>query len=784
MSTTNFRAGMDIRQVLTKVSLLVLVIGFCCENTSQVAELAPTLSLKNVEGVYVPFQNGIPVPAFEKQNRTQINLAGTWKKQRFSADHDLTLRQRDAANYAALLFEAGDRYKANFDDSGWEDMSLPAVENQMNAYEVTPEYYEDGIWYRRHFSVPDSLDNYFAKLIFYAVNYVADVWLNGHYLGYHEGGYTPFAFDASPFLRTDTVNVLAVRVDNVPWGTRQDIIPYIVVDWFNYAGIIHDVYLEFTPGVSLFRCDVIPQNLSGEILVRSLVFNSDNSPKTVQIELSVFEANVNSLNIQSEYASDLVGNAVVFTGTNQTLLEVPADSCKTWLTTLTIPSPKLWSPKQPNLYILRARIYEPGNLQDEFYTQFGIRTIQTAGDKVLVNDKPVFYTGVARHEDHPTYGRSMPLSQIYTDLMVIRNLNVLFIRTAHYPNHLYTYLLADRIGFAIMEEIPLWWFDEESAWIIHNQRRLHRQMWREMVFRDANRPSIFLWGTCNECLNVPYRQAFIDSVRTDLLTHYPDGRLVTQSAAADRPGANDSSQAVCDVAGWTMYFGVFHGSTFYEGTRDFLEAAHQSYPDKPILDTEFGLWSSESGANQTAQQSCFVQTFVAFEEKAAVDGNGTLKPDGFVMAATWWCAFDWYTAGHPYGFQSMGLYHMDRVTTKLVTNIARNKYLPYFYRGGTVTGFENRQNQSALPTTYALEQNYPNPFNPSTEIQFSLPENADVEMVLFNLQGEKIKTLVKKYLAAGSYTVHLEADELAAGIYFYQLYTKNFKQTRKMVLLK
>jgi beta-galactosidase len=778
---------MDPKKILMIVALLVLlVIGLFLgnESYSQVAILAPTLTLKNVDGSYIAYQNGMPVPSFEKQNRLMINLAGQWKKQRFPADHNLTLSLRDTANYAALLFEAGDRYKPGFDDNSWEDKDLPAVENIMNAYEVTPEYYEDGIWYRRHFSVPDSLDNYFAKLVFYSVNYVADVWLNGHYLGYHEGGYTPFAFDASPFLRTDTTNILAVRVDNVPWGTREDIIPYIVVDWFNYAGIIHDVYLEFTPEVSFFRSDVIPQDLNGEILVKSLLFNPTVTTKNVDIELAIFEANINGTNIQSELASDLAGSAVAVSGIAQSSLNIPADSIRVWLTTLMVPSPNLWSPKEPNLYILRAQVSESGQLLDEYYTQFGIRTVQPAGDKLLVNGKPVFYTGAARHEDHPTYGRAMPLSQMYTDLTVIKGLNVLFIRTAHYPNHLYTYLLADRLGFAVMEEIPLWWFDEESAWIIHNQRRLHRQMWREMIFRDMNRPSIFLWGTCNECLNVTYRQAFIDSVRMDLLTHFPDGRLVTQSAAADRPGADDSSQAVCDVAGWTMYFGVFHGSTFYQGTHDFLEAAHQAYPEKPILDTEFGLWSSESGANQSAQQACFINTFVAFEEKAAVDGSGTLNPNGFVMAATWWCAFDWYSAGHPYGFQSMGLYHMDRVTTKLVTNIARNKYLPYFYHGGTVTGIENKYNNTLLPTRYSLGQNYPNPFNPSTEIQFALPENAEVELSVFNLQGQNVKTLLKKYLTAGSYAVHFEAQELASGIYFYCLKTNHFTDTRKMILMR
>ncbi len=171
---------MDVRNMIIMVSVLfILMINhfFYTEGISQVANLTPTLTLKNVEGAYVPYQNGIPVPTFEKQQRPMIDLAGQWKKQRFMADHDLTLGQRDAVNYAALLAEAGDCYKPGFDDTGWEDKAIPGVENLMNAYEVTPEYYEDGIWYRRHFAVPDSLDNHFAKLVFYSVNYVADVWL-------------------------------------------------------------------------------------------------------------------------------------------------------------------------------------------------------------------------------------------------------------------------------------------------------------------------------------------------------------------------------------------------------------------------------------------------------------------------------------------------------------------------------------------------------------------------------------------------------------------------------
>lgn len=156
----------------------------------QIATLDATLRLRTLEGITLPHQNGIPVPSFEKQKRTTISLSGQWRKQRFAANHDLTLKRRDAAGYAELVAEAADRFKPEYDDTNWSVIQIPGVENTINAYERRPEYYQDGVWYRRTFTVLDSLRGKFAKLMFYAVNYVADVWLNGNYLGYHEGGYT------------------------------------------------------------------------------------------------------------------------------------------------------------------------------------------------------------------------------------------------------------------------------------------------------------------------------------------------------------------------------------------------------------------------------------------------------------------------------------------------------------------------------------------------------------------------------------------------------------------
>jgi beta-galactosidase len=180
--------------------------------SAQIASLPATLQLRTSQGFSVPFQNGMPVPGFEKQRRAVIDLGGGWRKERFTATPAISMGLRDSAGYAALLAESGGRYAPGYNDSGWPTKNLPSIENELYGLDKRPEDYENGVWYRRRFTVSDSLQGRFVRLNFIAVNYVADVWLNGKYLGYHEGGYTPFSFDVSEIL--DSTNVLAVRVDN------------------------------------------------------------------------------------------------------------------------------------------------------------------------------------------------------------------------------------------------------------------------------------------------------------------------------------------------------------------------------------------------------------------------------------------------------------------------------------------------------------------------------------------------------------------------------------------
>jgi hypothetical protein len=89
-----------------------------------------------------------------------------------------------------------------------------------------------------------------------------------------------------------------------------------------------------------------------------------------------------------------------------------------------------------------------------------------------------------------------------------------------------------------------------------------------------------------------------------------------------------------------------------------------------------------------------------------------------------------------------------------------------------------------LPGTYLLEQNYPNPFNPATTIDYALGKAGNVKLIVYNVLGQKVATLVDGHMDAGNHTVLFNARSLASGVYFYRLETQAFTQTKKMLLLK
>lgn len=105
------------------------------------------------------------------------------------------------------------------------------------------------------------------------------------------------------------------------------------------------------------------------------------------------------------------------------------------------------------------------------------------------------------------------------------------------------------------------------------------------------------------------------------------------------------------------------------------------------------------------------------------------------------------------------------------------------------TGFEDGADEESSPASFSLKQNYPNPFNPETIIEYSLPKGSSVEIVVYNILGQKVRTLLEEYQRAGWHRVLWDGrdnkdKEVSSGIYLYRIKTSEFSQTKKMVLLR
>jgi beta-glucuronidase len=649
-----------------------------------------TLKLAMTDGVNIPVQSGRPMISFEPQDRPLINLAGQWKKKRFEIDHDLSLSARNSSWFDKVEAESGGAMNPGFNDSSWDTHNVPGVENAMPAAPdspLGPENYEGGIYYRRTIDIPENWRGRTIRLISLGADYIADLWVNGKWVGYHEGGYSPFALNISDKLVYGGGNVIFFRIDAMEWKLRQDVLPtYFETDWMHYSGLVQDVYLEASPAVNIVRADVIPKDIDGNIAVSVVVEN--NSPKAASLTAKISVCSIDRNNpgyLTDPVAAHLAGEQASLSGQNQRSFELAAGSFSAKGFLARVNSPELWSPADPNLYVLKVELLSESVCVDTFSTQFGIRTVGTnAKSKLLLNGRPVFFTGMARHEDWPDSGRTAAIDKIRRDLEIIKGTNVRFLRAGHYPNHVYTYILTDRIGLCVWNEIPAWWLNGISIDKL-TARGLPKQMWREMCWNHRNNPSVILASVANEpmyyLLTTKKLKDYTQDLHDDLDGNYPDGRLVTFSLAADGVSTTGGAIDAVDVAGFTMYYGVFYGDNITSETFDFLYEQHQLHPGKPVIACEFGTWPDSNGNGELDQVIIARETLDGLLPLAAVDAQG-YETDGFLASAVWWCQFNWYRVDKAAPVQSMGVTKMDRTTHKAARNVLIDIYRPYFDMGG------------------------------------------------------------------------------------------------------
>ena len=631
------------------------------------ATLEPTLELRQVGDQLVPFQSNIPLPTYEPQNRPKLDLSEGWRMWRVGMDHTLSLTARTPATIRALEQEGRGAHAPEFDHRRWQSVRLPAVANPPPAERPS------GVWYRKQVGIPPLWQGRRLLLHCLAANYVADVWVNGRHVGYHEGGFTPFSFDITDHVAWGSDNSIAIRVDNPPWLSNEstglsgrDLVPYATCDWWNATGILRDLYLEAVPATSLVRVDVRTTQGAEEtrLKVTAVVRNAGDEPFAGELSVTIFPAHVRQANLTAAQAEGILTvrkPVPIVHGKSSARLTPAGNTVVAPRLSLITPALRLWSPEEPNLYVLEAKLQDDeGATVDRLLIQFGARTLSVApgAPQLLLNGQPRRLVGVARVEDYPQFGRVVTFRdalRVLLDLRLAKWAHCDFVRLGHSVSHPLTTMLADRLGLLCWQEIPVARFDAEGLASQWERRRIARQMFLEMLYQDYNRPSVGFWGICHDS---GYGEAHVRFVR-DLvdMARYLDGtRLIGQSAGMENA---ISAQAECDVAGLALTGSAGAGTVPEVLALSVLDRLGQALPGKPVIITEF---SAAGGTGFVAQD---LQAMAARRQVRAFFS----RP--FVAGCAWWSLADYLG---PHGTESAGLVSRDRRTPRPVIDALREEY--------------------------------------------------------------------------------------------------------------
>ena len=422
-----------------------------------------------------------------------------------------------------------------------------AVPGDWNTQRPELYYYEGAVWYRTKFTcTPKEGKRYF--LYFGAANYETVAGLNGRRIGSHEGGFTPFNFEVTDRLVAGD-NSLVVNVDNT---RRMDGVPTVNSDWWNYGGITRSVYLVETP--ETFIRDYFLQLRKGSQDVLEGWAQLDGPALRQKVTFSI-----PGLGVSSTVDTDDTGLARFVI------------RCK----------PELWCPDNPMLYDVKVF-----SGTDSVSDRIGFRTIETRGDKLLLNGKEVFCKGISIHEEMigGAGGRAFSDSHARALLSEAKAMNCNFVRLAHYPHNENMVRAAEEMGIMVWSEIPVYWtiaFDNPDTYA-NAERQLV-----DMISRDHNRANVIIWSVANETPLGDSRLEFLGMLIAKARELDPTRLVSAAMEKVEREGrrltVSDPLVEIADLISFNQYVG------WYDGTPEKCDEVTWYFDvKKPVMVTEFG----------------------------------------------------------------------------------------------------------------------------------------------------------------------------------------------------
>jgi len=393
------------------------------------------------------------------------------------------------------------------DPASWSDVVVPGELTAQGLQIARDNEYP----YKRSIQIPAGAASRKVFLRFDGVYSFARVWVNGKFVREHHGGFTSWDCDITDYVTPGETAWLTVGVTD-----RSDEISYAS----NYAkhfigGILRGVKLVVLPPdyVSRFQAET----------------DFDSSYRNARLKLTAVVAfdggqgATLNLHLRDPQGKDVLLNpsSIGLSSTSpEATIEIP------------VTSPWKWDAEHPNLYTLAAEVVVDGSNTQKLAKKIGFRKVERRKNRLYVNGEEVKLRGVCRHDTHPLRGRSTTPAMDEKDVILLRDANVNFVRTSHYPPTESFLEACDRYGVYVEEESAVCFIVQE--WSTSTQRESapeftsrYMNQFAEMIERDRSHPSVIIWSLGNEShwgINFEKERAYVnqEDPTRPVIFSYPD----------------------------------------------------------------------------------------------------------------------------------------------------------------------------------------------------------------------------------------------------------------------
>ena len=457
----------------------------------------------------LPYHATLQLPSKEKECKEIVSLDGQWlfhwSRNPEERPIDFYREDYDVSQWGTITVP-GNWQTQGYGTPIYININYPFVRNRPS---VTSEPPKDWTAYENRnpvgsyvtfFDVTKEMLSKNLILHFGGVHSAFYLWINGQKVGYSQNSMSPAEFDVTKYLRAGK-NRLAVEVYRWSDGSYLE-----DQDMWRLSGIFRPVQLWVRPLVHISDYHVTAEP------------NSDYSKATVRATVSLCNTGKKKAkNLQVALKISQRDGSFV-TSVGDVTKEPSLCDTTTVELTCTIEKPLLWSAEKPNLYPFSIELQDrKGTVIEHFDYHLGVKKVEVIGEVFKINGKNVKLRGVNRHDHHPKTGRYVDDATYEEDIRLMKQANINFLRTSHYPDREYLYELCDRWGIYVMDEAN----HETHGYGYANQvmgedlsfQKAHVDRAEALVKRDFNHPSVILWSLGNEGGVGPNIEAMYNKIR-------------------------------------------------------------------------------------------------------------------------------------------------------------------------------------------------------------------------------------------------------------------------------